>query len=488
MILKCLDNPNNQTVDVVIATVPWTDTSMPLMAPAALKPSIERAGMTSLCVDLNIEVYNLTLAHPKLSSLIEFFFDGRGHPDVNDWLEDLLTSTASQILSWQPKYVGFSLFSYVSRNSCRWLCYYIKKLSPDTKIILGGPGCLEQFTGPSFFVDELLSLGLVDYHIRGDGENALYQLLTGNDQYPGINSPVWKEITKDELLDLPFPNYDDYDFLQYENTTIGIQGSRGCVRSCTFCDYIANWTKFHWRTGENIFDEMMTQYKKYGIRRFKFQDALINGNLKEFNNLIKLLAEYNNANPEEKFSWGGFYIFREQSVSDNEMWNNIAQSGAEVLTVGIENLNEDIRYHIGKKFSNASIDYHLAQAKKHKIKLLLLFIVGYVTEKVEHIEFAKKWLVDHVEYIDLLTIHWGGTLGIFPNTYLDANKDKLSIKVTGPQPNLWISTDNGSNPTMRAQWVNELVEKSKLLGYNVMEQVDNHFILEKMLNESPIKS
>lgn len=482
MLFKCLENQDSESVDVIISTLPWTITDIPLMAPAVLKPMISKAGLSSKCVDLNAEVYNLTNEHPDQDHLIKFFFDGIGHPLVNDWLEDLFESAARDILKWNPKFIGFSLFSYVSRTACQWLCYYLKQQAPDVKIIIGGAGCLEQFTGPSDFANTMLINGLADYHIRGDGENALYQLLIGNTTYPGINSPAWQEITRQELEQLPLPNYDDYNFSQYKKKMLGIHGSRGCVRACTFCDYIANWTKFQWRSGQNIFDEMQAQYKKYGIRSFKFHDTLINGNLKEFSVLINLLSDWNKQHPDEKFTWGGYYIFREQSDNDDKMWQTLADSGASILMVGIENLNEDIRYHIGKKFSNASIDYHLSKALEHNIMTNLLFIVGYVYETQAHIDFAKKWLDTHTEYKSIIMIQWGGSLGIFPNTYLERNKDTLGVAMIGPKPNLWVNQSIGSTPAVRAKWVRDLVEHSRQLGYSVTDDIDNHFILEQLIN------
>ena len=487
MHLKCLESADRESVDVVLITVPWVNTNIPLMAPASLKPVIDQAGFSSLCTDLNGEVYNLVQAHPQRDQILEFFFANIKHPEVEPWIDEFLSSAVTQILSLQPKYVGLSLFTYASRSACFWLCEGIKKAAPDTVIIVGGAGCLESLTGPGTFAEELIDLGLVNYHIRGDGEHALYQLLIGNDQYPGINSPTWREITNEELHQLPWPDYGDYDFSQYERKVIGIHGSRGCVRACTFCDYIENWTKFQWRTAESIFEEMKTQYKKYGMRYFKFNDTLTNGNLKEFNKLIRLLADHNTANPADRLHWGGYYIFREQSANDEEMWETIARSGASFLVVGIENLNEDIRYHIGKKFSNASIDYHLAQAKKHRISMLLLFIVGYVTETQQHIEFSKKWLEDHVEFKDSIQIHWDQTLAIFPNTYLHRNKDKLGITL-GTNPHLWINIETGTDQTVRARWIQELVAKSQELGYNILDKVDNHYYLEQKLSALSMKN
>ena len=479
---KCLSNPNHQTQDIVLVTVPWTDSSLPLMAPAALKPIIEKAGLSCLAVDLNVEVYKFTQGHQYQNQLIRFFFDETVDKNVGPILANLFEMTAIQILTWRPKYVGLSLFSYVCQNAAKWLAYYIKKIDPSVIIIAGGPGCLSTFTGPSEYVDTMLDLKLFDYHIRGDGENSLYELLIGNTAYHGINSLEWKEMEQEELRSMPMPDYSNYLFDMYEKKALPLIGSRGCVRQCTFCDYIANWKKFQWRTADDIFNEMLVQHKKYNITTFKFQDSLTNGNQKEFFRLIELIAEYNQLNPEQKFSWSGYYIFREPTSRSDREWELLYLSGADALAVGIENLNEHIRYAIGKKFSNQAIDYHLQQAKKYNITLFILNIVGYVNETQKDIDYAKQWMVDHVEFKDILYLQWGGTLGIFPNTYLEKNKNSLGVIMIGTQPSLWANPTTGSTPAVRAQWAKELNEIGRSLGYRVVDNLDNHYLLETLIN------
>lgn len=482
MHFKCLDNPSGQTVDFVLVTVPWTDSSMPLMAPAALKPMIERAGLSCMAVDLNVEVFHYTRSHPLKDNLVQFFFDEHADQETIPVLRDIFLSIAEQILSFRPRYVGLSLFSYVCQHSAKWLAYYIKRLDPTVTIVVGGAGCLNTFTGASPYIEQMLELKLFDYHIRGDGEYTLYDFLKGHTQKLGINTLEWQEMSKEELRALPLPDYENYHFDIYDKKILPLIGSRGCVRQCKFCDYIANWKKFQWRTAEDIFDEMITQYQHYKISTFKFQDSLTNGNQKEFYTLTKKLAEYNENNPREKFNWSGYFIFRDVTSTSEEEWQLIAKSGAANLMVGIENFNEHIRYDIGKKFSNKSIDFHLAQAKKHGIQLQLLNIVGYVNETYADIEFAKQWLRDHVEYRDILHIQWGGTLGIFPNTYLDKHKDQLGIQMIGSQPSLWINQTTGSTPSLRARWATELNSLSKELGYRVFDNIDNHYLLETLIH------
>lgn len=481
MKFNCLENKNSIVKDVVIITAPLTDTSIPLMAPAVLKPIVEKARLSCLAVDLNAEIYSLVRNNSLKNDIIRFFFENYTNEETEDWIYELFQSIVKQVLSFKPKIVCISLFSYVCQHATKWISYYIKKFAPDVKIVIGGAGCLHTFTGASVFVDELLSSKLVDYHIRGDAEHSLYQLLIGNDNFLGINSLTWQEMSKEELEKLPIPDYSDYDFSFYEKKVLPLLGSRGCVRRCTFCDYIANWKTFQWRNADDIFDEIVKQHKQYNISSFLFQDSLTNGNQKEFRKLCELLSNYNKS-AETKFKWSGYYIFREWSDASENDWRLIYESGAENLAVGIENLNEDIRYAIGKKFSNESIDKHIKKAKEYNIQLQLLNIVGYITETQSHIDFIKKWLEDHVSYKDILYIQWGGTLGIFPNTFLEKHKDALGITMIGSQPQSWINPTINSTPAIRAAWAKDLNKFSRDLGYKVANNIDNHYLLETLIN------
>lgn len=485
MHLKCLDNPQNKTVDMVIASLPWVPTDFALMAPAALKPIVEKAGLSCLAVDLNVEIVNLISQHPFKNDLIKFFFDQYCNENTEAWIMDMFESIARQIISYRPKFVGLSTFSYVCQSSLRWVSYYLKKMDPSLTIIIGGSGVLQEaLTGAPTIAKELIAAGIVDYHIRGDGEHALYELLKGNTEFSGINSSSWQQLTRDELAKIPMPDYSDYNFSFYPRKLLGVLGSRGCVRDCKFCDYAANWKKFTWRSADDIFNEMKSQNEKYQINTFKFQDGLTNGNVKEFNKLTTLLAEYNNTHPENMFTWTGYYIFRESNTTSLKEWELLAQSGARHLAVGVENLNEHIRYDMGKKFSNRALRFHLEQAQKHKIIITMLNIIGWVTETQKDIDFAKNWLVEHAEFNDILHIAWGGTLSIHTDTYLDRNKEKLGIVMTGPSPHSWTSNKINTTPEMRSAWASELIEFSKKLNYTVFESVESHFLLERLINDN----
>jgi len=473
MHIKSLANSNNEQRDVVIITVPWVDSKMPLMAPAALKAVVEENDMTCLGVDTNHDIYDITLAHPLKDGLIKYYFDAIADDDTMEVVYDMIISIVTGILSYSPKVVGLSLFSFSSKHMAKWISYYIRKLDPSVKIILGGAGCLDTFVGPSSYIDDLLNMNLIDYHIRGDGEKTLIELLNGNDSYDGINSRTWKNLTNEELRVIPYPNYDDYDYSSYKLQYINLMGSRGCVRQCTFCDYIVNWKKFTWRTGDDIFNEMMFQKGKYGINDFKFQDSLTNGNQKEFFKLLELMSEYNDTNPHDAIRWSGYYIIRNTSNKSEREWDLLHRSGAYRLIPGVESLNQDIRYAIGKKFTDDAIEYVLEKAYNYNIHLIIMNIVGYVTEEEHHIDYIKSWLDSHTKHKDNITLQWGGGLGIFPETHLYDNKVELGIEMIGEQPFEWKSTVINNTPVIRANRVNDLVSYSEKLGYTCHKLQDN---------------
>ena len=479
--MDIFDNIVPTESDIVISSVPLVISTIPVMAPAVLKSIALRAGHSCSAIDLNVNVLNWVDAHQYKDKFLDFFHNGTYHAEIVDELFDLHYAMATKLLSYNAKIIGLSLFSYVCQHSAKYLCYFLRKLNPDVQIIIGGAGCFDSLRGNSTYADKLKACGLVDHYFRGDAEKSFEAFLNGTTEYPGLDNSDWQEIPKEELNTFPYPNYDDYKFDQYELQCVPVLGSRGCVRKCTFCDIIEYWKKFNYRSGESVFNEMLAQNQKYGIRHFKFQDSLINGNMKEFKVLVSLLAKHNQEHPENSFTWASYFIIRPKSTFDEDLWRLTALSGATGLQIGVESLVEHIRYHMGKHFSNDDLEFALQMGKKYNLQFLCLMIVGYVTETQADVDFAAQWWKDHVEYKDLLKIQFGGTLGIFPNTQLERNKKVYKIHTYGPPYQNWNNEDNTSTPEIRAGWQKYLYNLCKDLGYGMFNNIDNHYVLELML-------
>jgi hypothetical protein len=379
-------------MDILFCSAPGTFSPRPTLAPAILKACVTNAGFQAKALDLNIEVHNRIRAHPRQKLLKDFFRLQKIHEDIVDDVGDLLDYCADRITSLNPRVLGLSLLTQDSQFFTVWLCYHLKALRPDLKIIIGGSG-IKNFIAESKinFAELLQSKGYIDDYINGDGEYSIVEYLKDNLDYPGINSGVWEPIK--DLNVLPYPDFSDYDFSLYQERGIPICDSRGCVRTCEFCDIIEHWKKYQYRTADNIFEEMQHQIAQHNITRFFFYNSLTNGNMKEFQKLLDLICDYNDKNPTAQISWDGYFIVRNKKQHPEEFWQKIKKSNG-YLQLGIESVVEKVRIALGKNFTNEDIDYHLDMAKKYSVPLLLLLIVGYPTETQQDFEFTKQWFQD----------------------------------------------------------------------------------------------
>jgi len=441
-------------MDILFCSAPGTFSSRPTLAPAILKSCAEAAGFVATAIDLNIEIYNQITKHPKQKLLKEFFELQKIHQDIVDDIGNLLDYCADRIIGLNPCLLGLSLLTQDSQFFTVWLCYHLKAIKPDLKIVIGGSG-IKNFVAESKinFAELLKTKGYIDDYINGDGEHSIVEYLKNNLTYPGINSATWEPVI--DLNVLPYPDFSDYDFSLYQEPGIPICDSRGCVRTCEFCDIIEHWKKYQYRTADNIFAEMQHQIQKHKLTRFFFYNSLTNGNMKEFQKLLDLICKYNADNPAKQISWDGYFIVRNKKQHPEEFWQKIKKSNG-YLQLGIESVVEKVRVNLGKNFTNEDIDYHLAMAKKYSVPLLLLLIIGYPTETHEDFEFTKQWFQDRQQYarnpINQVVF---SLAAILPNTKLERKQKDYGI-VRGEIPTIWMTPVNKISTLDRIQYFDEL--------------------------------
>lgn len=441
-------------MNILFCSAPGTFSARPTLAPAILKACVVEAGFVATAIDLNIEVYNQINKHPKQKLLREFFELQKIHEDIVEDLGNLLDYCADRIISLNPGILGISLLTQDSQFFTVWLCYHLKILVPNLKIVIGGSG-IKNFIAESKinFAELLKSKGYIDDYINGDGEHSIVEYLKNNLDYPGINSGTWHAI--EDLNALPYPDFSDYDFSQYQERGIPICDSRGCVRTCEFCDIIEHWKKYQYRTADNIFEEMQHQIAQHNITRFFFYNSLTNGNMKEFQKLLDLICDYNDKNPTAQISWDGYFIVRNKKQHPEEFWQKIKKSNG-YLQLGIESVVEKVRIALGKNFTNEDIDYHLDMAKKYSVPLLLLLIVGYPTETQQDFEFTKQWFQDRQHHARNPIKQVVFSLSaILPNTKLERKQQEYGI-VRGEIPTIWITQATEISTQDRIHYFNEL--------------------------------
>ena len=315
-------------MSITLVASPRTSNSMPSPALAALKPCVENAGYKCYTIDLNIEFYSDLKEHYSVYGEIDNYFqiDFRYlSKDILD-LEPLtemkkynlsddalklykkhLNRWADYILDQNNEWIGISLLSVNSVLYTIDLAEVLKDKSPDCKIVVGGPGVSTfGIMGASNLGEFMIVTGLADRYISGEGEYSLIELLDGEEDI--------KQHQIDNLNILPFPDYSDFDFAKYggsKNKAVAVTGSRGCVRSCTFCDIKSAWKKYRYRSGTSIANEMINHHQKFGSTEFKFTDSLVNGSLKAFEEFLDaIILAKKQGLITDNIKWSGQFICR----------------------------------------------------------------------------------------------------------------------------------------------------------------------------------
>ena len=330
--------------DMVITSLPGMDRDKPAPGPAFLKGYLETKGFKIKVIDGN-----------QL---------------------DTLDNIHKEISQYKFKWLGISVFSYLQKDDA------LKLGEKYDNVLFGGSG-VDVFWPRKHFV-------------VGEGEYALVEFLNGNLDYPGINGNPPQQI--ENIEDLPPPDYSDV-MCKHDYDTAIISGSRGCVRKCTFCDVMTIWPKYRWKTGKKIADEMHEVAEKTGLKKIGFSDSLVNGSMKHFRDMCKELASRDN-----KVQWNGQFIVRGAKTFSSEDFDNLANSGCNGLTMGIESGSEKVRDHMRKKFSNEDIDYFMKNLGNRKIKMKMLLIVGYPTETEEDFEETLQLLRRYKKYAKYISV------------------------------------------------------------------------------------
>lgn len=477
----------SQRPKILLFTLPRVEIRAPIVSTAQLKPVIEANGWVCKTIDFNVDLWHiLNKSCPQIWLETDLSFRYSERFDVL-WSKTLKPIVEfyfqEKIASHRPDMIGLSLFSQRCSLIAKKIATWLKDTYPKIQLIIGGP-----FT--HYVSENWTRLGLVDYAVVGEGEDVLASILSQQTKNPVVFAPQIQDLDK-----LPYPDYSDFDFSKYSKawwdpsnrsqlglSSLYINGTRGCVRKCSFCDVSSIWPKFRYRSGELIAEEMITQSKNYGVRHFLFTDSLINGHVKELVKLCKSLI----TNKEEsgiELTWQGQFIARPKISMPDEVYRLLKKAGCHFVSVGIESGSEKVRHHMNKKFSNDDLHFTLNACWKNKISVALLLMVGYPTETESDFQETLN-LLTQFEKMNaeglVRSVVLGPTTDIIPGTPLDRKKQELGI--INDQYGNWVYKDNNKALRIR-RWL-RLKEHAETLGYDVLEKAKDHLYEELAKYES----
>jgi len=478
-------------IDVLICSVPAGVINRPPAAPALLKACALQAGFTAQTVDLSLVLYSQCCqSNFDHYNKINRYFEPMANWDTNPVVQTWLKYCVQYIVDINPKFLAISVFSTFQHRATVLLAREIKQHCPDIKIIVGGYG-LPESTNLSFRnfstvkgVDAVLTFDqylkkhhLADHFIFGEGESQFVDVLSDSDIRP-------------ELVDLntvPPGNFDDYKLDQYlwhKEPVLIITGSKGCVRSCTFCNVPKKFGRYRRKSGNITAQEIIHLSKTYNIHKFEFTDSLVNGSLKDFEEFVTVLSDYNQ-HADKPITWYGQYICRPQSQMPTRFYALMKQAGACNLIIGAESGSNDVLAAMNKKMIVEDVFDELDQFEKHGLQAQLLVMGSFYNETWDRFLETLNFIAKCHRYIAagvITRIALGLPLIIEPNEFLHINANELGIVIDPHNYSNWTVKDDPSN-TWLERLRRKIIAQSLLQSMNVSINDNSVTELQTMIDQ-----
>lgn len=316
--------------------------------------------------------------------------------------------------------------SYLS--SLRTAAVLIKRFSPDSVVMAGGPAF-------SLFHERIMTeIPEIDYGIRGEAEKVFPLLLQKPIACQNIPGLIWRRCNQVvsnpkgaamDMDDLPDINTDCFDPKEYIKgnsyvAAIGIEGKRGCDLKCSYCVYPSlGGCGLRLRSPGKIVDDMEKLSMEHGIKLFHFTDPVVNRPEEHFEQVCREIIKR-----KIEVEWTGF--FREDTFSDYSA-GLAKDAGLAACYFSADSLNSFGLRLLKKRLSPEMLLQASRISVKHGILTMCHFLVNLPFEKEIHRQESEDTLKR------LMDIHSrAGNLGavIFNNIrlYPDADITRLLIR------------------------------------------------------------
>jgi len=393
---------------VALVSCPNWSQSCPPYNLSLLSGILKHNNYESKVFDLNIECFNYLLNEKEnywKGNNYFYWIAANFEKEILPKIETVINETVQTILNYKPDVVGFSV--YETNVECvKYVINKIKSINESIQIMIGGPHCFEMRSN-------MLN---VDFLFNGESETAILDALNSE---TSSTVKFFKNKESIKLDELPFANYDDYDLSKYNDPySIAMEASRGCVAKCSFCLETHFWL-YRSKTAKTLINEVKYYKEKYNVKHIRFNDSLVNGNLKEFKKFIELLSQ-------EKLGirWEGYA--RINKNMDLDFMKTLKKSGNNYLSFGVESGSQKVLDDMNKGIKLYEIEQNLEDAKNAKIKSQLNWIIGFPTETTIDYSYSLAFVFNNRENIWQLCP--GMTCGIGSSSDLGKNRKKYNIK------------------------------------------------------------
>ncbi len=309
---------------------------------------------------LNSSFTHTNLAIRYLASALE---DEGFLPIIKEYtLKDKKALVLNELVNSSSDIYAFSVYIW-NRNEMLSYARELKKLKPDSRIILGGPEV--SFENETFLSDH----PYIDILIRGEGESVIANICR-NPQYNGIVDGICTDkFIKSGILYNKYPA--EGDILYYESV-------RGCPYRCSYCLSSLS-VGIRAKSEEQTLEELLMFEKlKNKPRIIKFIDRTFNYDLKRAKKIWKALCSN-----EYTLS---YHFEIAADLLDEECFEILSKipKGKIQLEAGIQSTNPDTLQAINRKSDSTKIIENLTKLKSYgNIHIHADLIAGLPFENME---------------------------------------------------------------------------------------------------------
>ena len=243
-----------------------------------------------------------------------------------------------------------------------------------------------------------------------EGENAFLKLIEAIENKGSFSSlpnliykdeqgiHVNKEVLAEDLSKLPPPDFDGIPLEKYfvPELILPYLATRGCYWGrCTFCDHFQGYVEgFRTKQVDQIVEEIEHLKEKYQTRFFHFTDESYPPAL--FRKLSRQLIE-----KKSDIVWTTHMRF-EESLLDEEVWQDVWDSGCRYLHFGYESGNQRVLQLMDKATDLEAIQTNLRMSSNVGIWNHIMGFFGFPGETLEEVEDSKNFVHKNRENIQSL--------------------------------------------------------------------------------------
>lgn len=243
-------------------------------------------------------------------------------------INDAVQTIVEKILLHSPQIIGIGVYIW-NVSQVHELLHVIKKVSPDTKIVLGGP----EVSHEPFRVN----LDAADFIVQGEGDEAFYNLCRAIFENKAEQRVIKMSMPSLKNIELPYRFYTDEDI---KNRYIYVEASRGCPFECEFC--LSSMDERVRAFDIEFFVKELELLWQRGARNFKFIDRTFNLNIKTANMLLDFFLA------KEPPYFAHFEVVPDHFPDSLKAKIASFSHGALQLEIGIQTLNPEIANGISR--------------------------------------------------------------------------------------------------------------------------------------------